>query len=76
MYWNRKARNSHGMLWLFVDSGPRIGWEAPAEGLPAIYLKVWADAEHFALDQIEALVKQMEAVVVAAAFDARAVAAG
>ena len=76
MYWNRKARNSHGMLWLFVDSVPRIGWEAPAEGLPAIYLKVWADAEHFALDQVEALVREMEAVVVAAAFDARAVAAG
>jgi hypothetical protein len=37
-------------------------------------MKVWADAEHFALDQVEALVREMEAVVAAAAFDARAVA--
>jgi hypothetical protein len=76
MYWNRKKPESHGTLFLFVDSRPqRLGWQAPAEGLPAIYLKVWADADHFALDQVEALVREMEAVVVAAAFDPRAVAA-
>jgi hypothetical protein len=75
MYWNRKKPESHGTLFLFVDSRPqRLGWQAPAEGLPAIYMKVWADAKHFALDQVEALVTEMEAVVVAAAFDARAVA--
>jgi hypothetical protein len=76
MYWNRKRPESHGTLFLFVDSRPqRLGWQPPAEGLPAIYMKVWADAKHFALDQVEALVREMEAVVVAAAFDARAVAA-
>jgi hypothetical protein len=42
------------------------------EGLPAVYLEVWTDTHHFALDQIEALVLAMEAVVVEAAFDAKA----
>jgi hypothetical protein len=37
-------------------------------------MKVWADTQHFALDQVEALVREMEAVVVAAVFDAQAVA--
>jgi hypothetical protein len=76
MYWNRDKPESHGTLFLFVDSRPqRLGWRAPVDGLPAVYLKVWADAQHFALDQVEALVREMEAVVVAAAFDAQAVAA-
>jgi hypothetical protein len=78
LYWNSESLVSHGTLYLFVDSGPeRLGWagsSAPADGLPAIYLKVWADAKHFALDQVEALVREMEAVVVAAAFDPQAVA--
>ena len=50
--------------------------QGPAEGLPAVYMKVRADAEHFALDQVEALIREMEAVAVAAAFDTRAVASG
>jgi hypothetical protein len=75
LYWNRRTPVSHGTLFLFVDSRPqRLGGQAPADGLPAIYMKVWADTQHFALDQVEALVREMEAVVVAAAFDAQAVA--
>jgi hypothetical protein len=42
-----------------------------AEGLPAVYMQVWADTWHFALDQVEALAREMEAVVVAAASDTR-----
>jgi hypothetical protein len=68
--WNRKTPRAHGALYLFVDSGPvRLGGHAPADGLPAVYMKVWADTQHFALGQVEALVREMEAVVVAAAFD-------
>jgi hypothetical protein len=75
LYWNLKAPDAHGTLFLFVDSRPqRLGGQAPPEGLPAIYMKVWADTQHFALDQVEALVREMESVVVAAAFDAQAAA--
>jgi hypothetical protein len=74
LHWNRETPDSHGTLFFFVDSRPeRIGGQDPGEGLPAIYMKVWADAQHFALDQVEALVRAMEAVVAAAAFDARTV---
>jgi hypothetical protein len=73
LYWNRETPVSHGTLFIFADSRPqRLGWRGPAEKLPAVYLKVWADAWHFALDQIEALVREVEAVVVAAALDAQA----
>ena len=34
MYWNRKARNSHGMLWLFVDSGPGSAGRLRRKGCP------------------------------------------
>jgi hypothetical protein len=75
LYWNPETPDSHGTLFFFVDSRPeRIGGQDPGEGMPAVYMKVWADTQHFALDQVEALVREMEAVVVAAAFDARAVA--
>lgn len=37
-------------------------------------MKVWADTEHFAPEQVQALIREMEAVLVAAAFDAQAVA--
>jgi hypothetical protein len=75
LYWNPETPDSHGTLFFFVDSRPeRIGGQDPGEGLPAIYMKVWADTQHFALDQIEALIREMEAVVVAAAFDAGAAA--
>jgi hypothetical protein len=66
--WNPKTPRAHGTLYLFVDSVPsRLGMAAAPDGLPAIYMKVWADTQHFALGQVEALVREMEAVVVAAA---------
>lgn len=75
LYWNPETPDSHGTLFFFVDSRPeRIGVQDPGEGVPAVYMKVWADTQHFALDQVEALVREMEAVVVAAAFDPQAVA--
>src|ERR1044071_122649 len=49
MYWNHDKPENHGTLYFFVDSGPgRLGWQPPAEELPAIYMRVWADAQHFA----------------------------
>jgi hypothetical protein len=73
--WNRDAPTPHGTLFFFVASQPeRFGGRASAEELPGIYLKVWADTEHFTLDQVEALIREMEEVLVAAAFDAHAVA--
>ena len=75
LYWNFEAPTAHGTLFFFIASRPeRFGGQASAEELPGIYMKVWADTEHFALDQIEALLREMEAVLVAAAFDARVVA--
>jgi hypothetical protein len=75
LYWSPEKPDSHGTLFFFVDSRPeRLGAQDPGDGLPAIYMKVWADTQHFALDQVEALVREMEAVVVAAVFDAQAVA--
>ena len=78
LHWNPETPDSHGTLFFFVDSRPeRIGGQDPGEGtehaehLPAIYMKVWADTQHFVIAQVEALVREMEAVVVAAAFDAR-----
>jgi hypothetical protein len=75
LYWDRTSPRSDGTLFLHVDSRPLQPTRlAPTEGLPAIYVKVWADMQHFAHDQVEALLREMEAVVVAAAFDAQAVA--
>jgi len=39
------------------------------EGLPAVYLEIWVDTQRFALEQVEAFVREMETVIVAAAFD-------
>lgn len=71
LYWNRRMPVADATLFLFVDSRPHpADLRAPAEGLPAVYMRVWADTQHFALDQVEALVREMEAVVAAATFDA------
>jgi hypothetical protein len=73
LYWDRTQSIFDGSLFMQVDSRaePTIaGRLALDEGLPAVYLEVWTDTHRFALDQIETLVREMEAVVVAAAFDA------
>jgi Condensation domain len=71
--WNPKVLRAHGPLYLFVDSGPgRFGVAPPEDGLPGIYMKVWADTQLFALDQVEALIREMEAVVAKAASTPRA----
>ena len=58
-----------------VISGPMLdGRLSFAAGLPAVYLEVWTDTHHFALAQVEAFARDMEAVVVEAAFDPTAVA--
>ena len=74
LYWDRTQPRFDGSLFMQVDSRaePTIaGRLALDEGLPAVYLEVWTDTHHFALDQVEALVREMEAVVVEAAFDAK-----
>jgi len=71
LYWNRGQPTFDGSLFIQVDSHPIMtSREALDEGLPAVYWEVWADTQHFALDQIEALVLEMEAVVATSAFDA------
>jgi hypothetical protein len=68
LYWDRKQAMFDGALFLQVDSGPTmVGRQALAEGLPAVYLEVWTDTHHFALAQVEAFVREMEAVAVEAA---------
>jgi Condensation domain len=73
--WNRKLPMFSGTLYIQADFGPmRDGRLSVAAGRAAVYLEVWADTHHFILAQVEAFAREMEAVVVAAAFDARAVA--
>jgi hypothetical protein len=72
LYWDRKEPASDGALFLHVDSHPvLVDRQGLAEGLPAVYMQIWADTRHFTLDQVEALAREMEEVVVAAARDKR-----
>lgn len=73
LYWDHTHPRSDATLFLHVSAEPRTpSQRALAEGLPAVYMKIWADMWHFAHGQIEALAKEMETVVVAAAFEVRA----
>jgi len=73
LYWDRTSPKSDATLFLHVDTAPlQPSRLVLAERLPAIFMKVWADMQHFDHDQVAALIREMEAVVVAAAFDARA----
>jgi len=68
LYWDRKEPASDGALFLHVDSYPvLVDRQGLTEGLPAVYMQVWADTRHFTLDQVEALAREMEAVVTGAA---------
>jgi hypothetical protein len=76
MYWDRKQPTFDGTLFLQVDSGPvEADRQALVEGLPAVFMEVWTDTHLFALDQVEAFARVMEAVVVEAASGAGAAAA-
>ncbi|HEY0805438.1 MAG TPA: hypothetical protein VGD84_10245, partial [Pseudonocardiaceae bacterium] len=71
LFWDRAQPTFDGNLFMQIDSRPMMtSRNSLDEGLPAVYLEVWTDTQHFALDQIEALVREMVAVVAAAAFDA------
>ncbi len=73
LYWDRTSPRSDATLFLHVDTQPLMpSQQALDEGLPAVYMKIWADMQHFTHDQIEALAREMETVVVAAAFDVQA----
>lgn len=69
LYWGRAQPTFDGSLFVQVDSRPIMtSREALDDGRPAVYLEVWADTHTFAPGQVEALVREMEAVIVAAAF--------
>ncbi len=73
LYWDRALPVFDGSLFIQVDGRPEPtipGRLALDEGLPTVCMELWTDTHRFAPDQIEALAREMEAVVVAAAFDA------
>jgi Condensation domain len=73
LYWDRTQPAFNGSLFMQVDAVPDATLpdrRAIDERLPGIWLELWTDTHLFALAQIEALVREMEAVVVAAAMDA------
>lgn len=72
LYWDRRSPIFDGTLFIQVDSSPAAAVPGRAEldeGVPAVYLEVWADMHHFAADTVEAFVREMESVVVAGAID-------
>jgi hypothetical protein len=72
LYWDRKQPTFDSTLFIQADSRPDLsvpGRVSLNDGLPAVYLEIWIDTHHFAVDQIEAFGREMEAVVVAAALD-------
>lgn len=72
LFWDRAMPAGDGTMFLHVDSRPLLAaWQDLAEGLPAVYMQLWVDTGHFTLDQTDALAREMEAVVVAAASDTR-----
>lgn len=74
-YWDRKSEIFDGTMFIQVDSSTAGMLPERAqldEGLPAVYLEVWADMHHFAPETIEAFVRELEAVVVGAALDEKA----
>jgi hypothetical protein len=75
LYWDRAQPTFDGSLFMQVDAGrgPTISSRRATldDGLPAVRMEVWTDTHQFALDQVETLVREMEAVVVEAAFDAK-----
>jgi hypothetical protein len=71
LFWDRKVPIFDGALFLQVDSEPMlVERRALVEDVPAVHLEVWTDTHRFALPQVEAFVREMEAVVVEAALDA------
>jgi hypothetical protein len=70
LYWDRTQPTFNGSLFMLVDGRPDptlAGRVALDDGVPAVWMGVWTDTHLFALDQVEALVREMEAVVVQAA---------
>jgi hypothetical protein len=74
LFWRKTTSTSDGGLFLQVDTEASTLTELTEidRSVPAICLQAWTDTHQFALHQIEAVVREMEAVTVAAAFDAAA----
>src|ERR1700759_1747760 len=71
-YWDRKVPVFDGALFIQVDSEPLVPERrVPGETTPAVHVEIWADTRVFAVRQIEALAREMEAVVVGAAVHVR-----
>lgn len=73
MFWNHKQPTSDGTLFIHVD--PCLRSFIPDDVFldderPAVHLQVWVDTHHFRTAQIEEFTREMEAIVVRAAFDA------
>lgn len=69
-FWDRRQPVFDGALFLQVDSEPMYAErQVLMEEVPAVYLEVWTDTHRFSLHQVEAFVREMEAVVVDAALD-------
>lgn len=75
-FWDRKLPMFDGTLFLQVDAAPPPlpGRRELAEGLPAVYLELWADTHYFTLARVERFAREMETVLAQAAFDPKAVA--
>lgn len=70
LFWDRKVSAFDGALFLQVDSEPMlVERQVLVEEVPAVHLEVWTDTHRFALHQVEAFVREMEAVVVDAALE-------
>ena len=72
MYWDRKLPTSDGTFFVHVDSQPdrnNPGRVALDGGDPAAFLEVWADMHHFTPAEVEGFVREMDAIVAAAALD-------
>ncbi|ACU72489.1 condensation domain protein [Catenulispora acidiphila DSM 44928] len=67
-YWGRKVPVFDGALFIQVDSEPLVPERRiPGVTPPAVHLEIWIDTRSFAVAQIEAFAREMEAVVVEAA---------
>lgn len=73
MFWNHKRPTSDGAFFIHVDSCLQSFIPDDVvldESRPAVHLQVWVDTYHFPTALIEAFTRELEAIVVEAAFDA------
>jgi hypothetical protein len=71
--WDRKLPTYDGTFYLQVDSGPDANVPgritSTEQALPAVYFAIWADTHVLSPADIEAYARELETVIVEAAFD-------